>query len=374
MIPDKKNFNKLNISLGFIPILITLLLYGFIPQNTAIYVGAITGMFYFVIHYYLSKPRIINFILLLSTIVLIGFSILALIKGNNEWAQNMLPLTLEIAVVIPLPILYMSREKYLTTDAKKHTDQDAESYLLASRFTIGAIQVIMALAIIHFILITLGALFTRSLENGYMWTLLRVVPPLVFIAGIVINQLGVIALRNSDIPEYIPVVDARGNVVGKVDKAKAYDYKNTYTNPIVRIAIVSQGMFFLCERPENRIVDKGKMDIPMETYLLFKEDIKNATTRLLKDTFPENWKELKPFFSIKYLFKNDDTNRLIYLFILTLDMDSNILYNLKFKSGKFWTSRQIEDNLNCNYFSELFENEYEHLKQIMDIREKYKVA
>jgi hypothetical protein len=37
----------------------------------------------------------------------------------------------------------------------------------------------------------------------------------------------------------------------------------------------------------------------------------------------------------------------------------------KFPEGKFWTQKQIEENLNINFFPECFEKEYEYLKNTL---------
>jgi hypothetical protein len=137
---------------------------------------------------------------------------------------------------------------------------------------------------------------------------------------------------------------------------------------------MSYDMLFLAKRSSQRTGDKGKMDIPLETYLLFKEEIGNGVERLLKETFPQAWKDLRPEFSIKYKFRNEETDRLVYLFILDLGTEDGILCDLRFENGKLWTSQQIEFNLGQDYFSEMFENEYHHLKLVIETRGIYREA
>ena len=70
-------------------------------------------------------------------------------------------------------------------------------------------------------------------------------------------------------------------------------------------------------------------------------------------------------------FENEVTNRLIYLFIIDLEDDS-VLCTPRFKNSKLWNFKQIEENLGKGFFSCCFEDEYEHLKNVIYIREKYK--
>ena len=141
---------------------------------------------------------------------------------------------------------------------------------------------------------------------------------------------------------------------------------------MIRIAVSTHGMLFLCNRPQSCILDKGKVDIPMECYLRYGETLTAGANRLLSNAFPKA-SDLKPTFTISYHFENEQTNRLVYLFIVDMEDDS-ILCDPRFKGGKLWTFQQIEHNLGTHFFSECFELEYEHLKQVIGIREKYKVS
>jgi hypothetical protein len=129
-------------------------------------------------------------------------------------------------------------------------------------------------------------------------------------------------------------------------------------------------MLYLRPRPQRCILDRGKTDIPMECYLLYGETLEQGIVRLVRQAFPQApIQDLQ--FNIMYHFENKVTNRLIYLFILDVE-DDNLLRDKQVKDGKLWTFQQIEHNLGKNFFSCCFENEYEHLKDVICTREKYK--
>lgn len=48
--------------------------------------------------------------------------------------------------------------------------------------------------------------------------------------------------------EYVPIVNTKGDVIGKTPAVEAINYKNAYINPVIRIAISTHGMLFLCDR------------------------------------------------------------------------------------------------------------------------------
>ncbi|MBD9147221.1 MAG: hypothetical protein EGP63_03530, partial [Bacteroides stercoris] len=118
------------------------------------------------------------------------------------------------------------------------------------------------------------------------------------------------------------------------------------------------------------ILDKNKVDIPMECYLRYGESLAEGVNRLISNAIPQA-KDIKPEFNIVYHFENEVTNRLIYLFIIDLEDDS-VLCTPRFKNSKLWNFKQIEENLGKGFFSCCFEDEYEHLKNVIYIREKYK--
>ena len=167
------------------------------------------------------------------------------------------------------------------------------------------------------------------------------------------------------------IVNTKGDVIGRSLAIEALNYKNAYINPVIRIAVSTHGMLFLCDRPMNAILDKGKTDIPMECYLRYGESLTEGVNRLVHNALPHATEDFKPEFNIVYHFENETTNRLIYLFIVDIKDDS-ILCTPRFKNSKLWSFKQIEENMGKGFFSSCFEDEYEHLKDVICIREKYK--
>lgn len=244
--------------------------------------------------------------------------------------------------------------------------QGAESAIVSAR-------VVLILGILHFAVISLTVLVAHPLTRTSILVLYHVLPPTIFILSILLNQIGIRYFNHVMAhTEYVPIVNTRGDVIGKSLAVEAINYKNAYINPVIRIAVSTHGMLFLCNRPQSCILDKGKVDIPMECYLRYGETLTAGANRLLSNAFPKA-SDLKPTFTISYHFENEQTNRLVYLFIVDMEDDS-ILCDPRFKGGKLWTFQQIEHNLGTHFFSECFELEYEHLKQVIGIREKYKVS
>lgn len=359
-----------NMSLGFIPVIVSILLCEFITQDISIFIGTAIGVLYSYLTLSRKGVRMPNFILYISTGVLLLLTLGILIPGDYV-PEGALPLTLEVSILIPMLILYLHKKRFINHYIQQRAQCSKRLFAQGAESAIVSARVILILGVLHFIVISLTILFAHPLSKTSIFILYHILPASVFILAIILNQLGINYFNQlMTQTEYVPIVNKQGNVIGKSLAIEAVNYKNAYINPVIRIAISAHGMLFLCHRPPHAILDKGKVDIPMECYLRYGETLAEGAERLIQGTFPKA-KGLTPTFTISYHFENKVTNRLIYLFVIDLKDDS-ILCNPHFKGGKLWRFPQIEDNLGHNFFGECFELEYEHLKQVIDIREKYK--
>lgn len=362
-----------NMSWGFIPVIITIILCEIITQDTAIYIGTGIGAGYSLYTIKRSSSKVPNFILYISTGVLTLLSLTTFIPGDYV-PPGSLPLTLEVSILIPMLILYLHKRRFINYFLVQKESCDRRLFAQGAESTVVSARLVLILGVVHFIIISLAILLTQPAVGSPIFrTLYRYLPPAIFIVSIILNQMGLRYFNKlMSHTEYVPIVNLRGDVIGKSLTVEAINYKNAYMNPVIRIAASAHGMLFLCHRPQNSILDKGKTDHPMECYLRYGETLVQGVERILKNVFPQV-EGLKPSFNIMYHFENKQTNRLIYLFILDVE-DDKILCNPRFKGGKLWRFQQIEQNLGKNYFSDCFEHEYEHLETVIGIREKYKVS
>ena len=133
-----------NMSLGFIPVIISILLCEFITQDTAIYIGTGIGIvgIYLLLH---RKGALIpNFILYIATGMLALLSLAALIPGDYV-PPGALPLTLEVSILIPMLILYMHKKRFINhflrqigSCNKRLYAQGAESSIVSARIAFTA--------------------------------------------------------------------------------------------------------------------------------------------------------------------------------------------------------------------------------------------
>ena len=159
--------------------------------------------------------------------------------------------------------------------------------------------------------------------------------------------------------EWLPVINERGVVQGRIAKSVSASLKNKFLHPIVRIAIIHDGMLYLKNRDKSRLLNPGRLDYPFETYMQYNHNIGEAIKNAVKQEI-EN-KTLPVRFILKYVFENDTTKRLIYLYVAVIRSEKEF-NDLHLEGGKLWTTNQIEDNIGSNIFSETFEQEFDYLK------------
>lgn len=362
--------SRFNMSLGFIPVIISILLCRFITQDIAIYIGAGVGLLLSVHSKRNKGAHIPQIMLYYTTGMLLLLSITTLFV-DNYCPNTMLPFTLEISAIIPPLIIYLNRKRFLDYHMAQTQQCCKQLFTQGAEAAIVSARVLLIISMLHFLTILCAVLISYPLGETTRFVLFGIMPPLVFILAILFNQFGIlyfnVVMRHT---VFVPIVNTKGDVIGKAIASEAINRKNDYINPVIRIAVVSHGMLFLLPRPKCSVVDKEKIDILMEGYLIYGETLEQSVLRVLKQTLPTAPLE-SLHYSFMYHFENEATNRLVYLFILDLEDDS-ILCNKDFKGGKLWTLQQIEQNLGRKFFSSCFEYEYEHLKEIIYIREKYK--
>lgn len=163
--------------------------------------------------------------------------------------------------------------------------------------------------------------------------------------------------------EWLPIVTEKGEVTGKIAKNVSLNMKNKFLHPVVRVALISNSKVYLQERPLDDILSPGKLDYPFEKYMLFNHEINLAARNSIRRMLGENM-DFSINFLLKYVFENEETRRLIFLFTAIIDDEDMIKREGKMK-GKFWTVKQMEEGFADEIFSECFELEFEYLKNMV---------
>ena len=362
---------KFNMSLGLIPVLMSMVLNQLINENVAILIGLVVAFLYSAYNIKNKKKSLPNVILYFVTVILLLITVCNFLFRDSVPVVAF-PMTLELSILIPFLILLLNKKRFINNYLERKASLDKKRITQGIESSFVGINIILFLGLIHFAIIGFALLFFSPLNETWHLVLYQVLPPTLIALAIIFNQISILYFNKlAKQTDYFPIVNAKGGVVGKTLASEVLLGKySSELYPVIRIAVLYDGLLFLCKRPQNYLLDNGKMDIPCESYLKFGESLEGGCQRVIEKFFPGTF-GMKPTFSIMYRFQNNLTNRLIYLYLLDVK-DEKLLTNQRFEGGKLWQLQQIDQNIGQNFFSECFENEYDYLKDIIDIREIYK--
>lgn len=229
-----------------------------------------------------------------------------------------------------------------------------------------AVALIQYLLTIHiFVIIAYRQLIFKNIQNEVLDTIIFCVIPALILLIIGAYQIVKISRLASKLKkeEWLPIVTEKGEVTGKIAKCVSMNMKNRFLHPVVRVALISNSKVYLQERPEDDILSPKKLDFPFEKYMLFNHEINLAARNSIKQMIGDEL-NVSLRFLLKYVFENDDTKRLIFLFVAEVDDEDKVKREGKM-DGKFWTVKQMEEAFADEIFSECFELEFEYLKNMV---------
>lgn len=268
----------------------------------------------------------------------------------------------EVMLVVSLMIFRLSRKKLIKKLGKKRVGEK-KFYLYESLQVAFQSQY----ALTFHLIVVLG--FRVFFSVQYLLIDLVLVLNLfqVIIAGIIVLESLRIRLLSKRLQgeEWLPVINESGVVQGRIAKSVSISMKNKFLHPIVRIALIYDGMLYLKERDNSKLLDPGKLDYPFETYMQYNHNIGEAIKNVVNKEV--NCDVLPTRFILKYVFENEYTKRLVYLYVSAIRSEK-AFEELRLEDGKLWTINQIEDNIGSHIFSECFELEFEYLKNTVLLR------
>ena len=344
-----------NPAYGLLPMLVFTVLAGFVSTWIAISVGmglAIVGAFVVRTH-----SRMLYDISVITFAFALVMNILYSALGVFEKF-----VLVEVIFVVALIASRLTRAKVIARLARN--DQPMVRNYLSESFRV-AFQAQYAL-LFHLLLILVYYVFsTKEVAPVNHFPIMAIA----IIVYIVIMIMEVLRLRILDRKlsneEWLPVVNEAGQVTGRVAKSVTISMRNKYLHPVIRVAIINKGRLYLVSRKPDCVINPGMLDYPFEKYVKYNHDIQEAVLNLISGELGN--KEIPVNFLLKYIFENDDTRRLILLYVSVVDDDMEF-DSLMLNEGKLWTINQIEDNIGSHIFSECFELEFEYLKNTVLLR------
>ena len=159
--------------------------------------------------------------------------------------------------------------------------------------------------------------------------------------------------------EMFPLVDEKGDIIGAASRAECHDGSKKL-HPVVHLHIFnSKGELLLQKRPEWKKIQPNKWDTAVGGHIDLGE---SAAQALKRETLEEEGiTNYKPIFITSYIFESKQEKEFVYVFKTIYDGEINPSKD-ELTMARFWSKKEIKDNIGKNLFTPNFENEFKEIK------------
>lgn len=362
-----------NQAIGLLPLLLFMFLDNYFSYLLSFVIG-ITFCFVCIFLYtFLSKDKVYIFMLLPSAITLILYSLFLCLKIEPVLFKYS-PLITEVLLVMTLTITGFFKG-YIHRRIRRAPINSFRRTLIRTQLNefFFVAQIVQNVYTLHLFFILIYGVITMESENPGPG--IFIVRELNLIIGLVIigyEHIRISLMQGSLKKEkWLPVLDNKQRVIGCIAKSVSRTTRKKYFHPIVRIALLYDGMLYLEKRDKDELESPDLLDYPFYKDVLFRHTLEDTVKEIEEENgFSSN---NAPRYLIKYIYENDKVKHLVSLYVLCVRSEEE-LYQLKKKEGregKLWTVKQIEDNLNKGIFSGYFEKEFPYLQNTILLAEQY---
>ncbi len=359
-----------NQAVGLMPLLLFMFLDNYFSYLLSFMIGISFCFVCLFLYQALSKDKIYQFLLLPSAATLILYSVFLCLRLEPVLFIYS-PLITEILLVVVLAFMGFARRLLL----KRIRNSDYPAYKRTlMRTTLNEFffvaMLVQNLYTLHLFVILVYSILPETMQDVRIERFLyRELGILIGVFLILYEQVRISMVQGSLRKEmWLPVLNDNGKVVGCIARSVSRSLPKKYYHPVVRVAVVHQGMLYLVKRGKKSFVSPDTIDYPFCSYVLFKHTIEATACETMGELGKKD--DLKPRFLIRYTFENDKVKHLVNLFVVCVRSEE-LMEKIKRPSGKLWTTKQIEENLGAGVFSEYFEQEFGYLQNTILYAENF---
>lgn len=159
--------------------------------------------------------------------------------------------------------------------------------------------------------------------------------------------------------ELFPLVDEHGNVIGSATRRECHS-GSKLLHPVVHLHIFDKnGNLYLQKRAMTKDIQPGKWDTAVGGHVDYGEDIKTALKREVREEL--GIIDFKYEKAVSYIFESSVEKEMVNTFFtrnfsgeITVDPD-------EIDEGRFWSIREIKENLGKGIFTPNFEQEFKQI-------------
>ena len=160
---------------------------------------------------------------------------------------------------------------------------------------------------------------------------------------------------------WLPIITREGKVVGTVQRVSSLSDKKKYMHPVVRGILVNEGRVLLQRPVSDDLFYNPEWEIFLTDHVNLGEKADDSLKRIARDWY--GIEDLKSMLLTKYIVETPFEKQYVIVFAIggfsgELQPNAKLIHQVK-----WWTTSQIEQNLNAGIFSANFLKEYELLKR-----------
>lgn len=348
-----------NQSIGLIPLLVAMILDNYFTYVIPFLVCTTLCALGFLLLFVFRKDVIYQFLLIPTTLTLLLYSIFFLFNLHSILETYSI-LIAETLLVVVLAFFGFTKRTVLAKVRNSVVSAHRGTLIRTSlneAYFMG--QITQNLFTFHLFFILMYIHMPESARStGVEHFLYRYLPIIIGLFILIYGQIRTQMMYGGLRKEvWLPVLNEKGQIIGSIARSVSRSSKKKYYHPIIRVAVVYNGMLYLRKRKKDEYVSPDLLDYPYQRYIRFRQSIESA----LHETFGKlaEDKSIEPRLMIRHTFENEHVKHLVNLYVVCLRTEEQLKH---FTGGKLWTPKQIEDNLGAGIFSEYFEHEFSYLQ------------
>ena len=223
-------------------------------------------------------------------------------------------------------------------------------------------RVIKALSVVLFIYVTASLLVEATIKENSIYLLMLQYIYLGVIVFLSLYEILRVQLVRSKLfkEEWWPIVSTQGKIIGSIEHLTSLKDDKKYTHPVVHVLLIDKSMVLLKKRPFNDPESPDLWDSSISNHVKIGETIEKCVERSAEEKYALN--NFRFMYLSNYSVEGKNEKQYAFLFVSCLQAEYKLNQD-SLEQTKWWTQRQIEDNLKDGIFSENFKVEFDLLQR-----------
>jgi isopentenyldiphosphate isomerase/intracellular septation protein A len=338
---------------GLIPLFIFILADEIWGTKVGLYVALGSGVGEFIFYY--IKDKIADKFILLDTGLLLVLGIVSIALENDIFFKIKPALIEAILLSVigfslwgPKNLIMAMSQRYM---GELQFDSEQEKAMKNNML------VMFWITAFHIILVLFSAVFMSKeawffISGGLFYILFAAYFAYLWIKNKLRN-------RKYDKEEWFPIVNGDGKIIGKAPRSVCHNGTSMLLHPVVHLHLFnSSGELFLQKRALTKDIQPGKWDTSVGGHIDLGETIEMALTREAREEL--NLTKFDPLFLGRYVWESTREKELVNSFSTTSEQIP-VINKDEIDEGRFWSLKEIQENLGKKIFTPNFENEFRML-------------